>query len=236
MVGIRRGTRRLGGLLLPIGLPALLDEIGVYVVGILLVQDVLEALHAHWGEGAAEQDVPEHMMDPRRHLPQIRRNVRPERMAARALLDEFDLPRPDLGGARLACGRLREGLVLADRRHRRVAAVELEGDDPVYVLVFQRGARRRDRSDAHAGSAIAHLNSDILHAANGISYRRGHDVASSLNCLQDFPGVGSVDPELAIAPTLEHEITGSAHHPAVVSAHARRRLVLPDHFLCDWVP
>jgi hypothetical protein len=45
-------------LLLLLGLPALLDEIGVNVFDILLAQDVGEALHAHLGEGAAEQNVP----------------------------------------------------------------------------------------------------------------------------------------------------------------------------------
>jgi hypothetical protein len=77
-----RQVRRIRGLLLPIRLPALLDKIGVYVFDILVIQDVLEALHALWGKGPAEQDILERRMNLRRHLPQIGRNIRPKRMAA----------------------------------------------------------------------------------------------------------------------------------------------------------
>src|ERR1035437_5003513 len=157
-------------------------------------------------------------------------------MAARALLDKFGLPSLDLGGARLICGRLGERLVLAGHRLRPLAPIEFEGDDPVRVFVFESGTRWRDRSDPDARSAIAGLNSDILPAVDDISHWRGHDVASGLNRLQDFSAVGSIDPEFAIAATLEHEIARSAHHPAVVSAHTGCRLMFPDHFLRDWVP
>ena len=119
-------------------------------------------------------------------------------------------------------------------RHR--TAAELEGDDPVLVLVLDGGTARRHCPDAYGRAAIADLDGDILLAVDRIGYRRGHDVAAGLDLRQHLSSVGGVDPELAAAAALEHQIASGAHYAAVIAADAGRRFMFPNRFLRHGIP
>src|ERR1700722_12163873 len=133
-----------GGLLLPVGSPALIDQVCVDGVDVLLVQDVVESLHPGRREHSLQHDVLECGMQALVELAQVRGAARPEHMAARTLRDELELTGIDL---RLAGGlgrRFGKRLFLSRGRRRHGAAAPLERNDAGGVLILERGAARRD--------------------------------------------------------------------------------------------
>ncbi len=82
---------------------------------VLLAQDVVEALHAGRREHAVQHDVLEFRVQSRIEAAKIRRDIEPERMAARTLLDELALAGIDVGLGRGLLGRLLERLLDRER-------------------------------------------------------------------------------------------------------------------------
>src|SRR5580698_9543119 len=127
-------------LLRPIGRPALVDQVRMNIVDIVLAQDVIEALHARRREHSLQHDVLECRMQAVVEFAQVGRGAGSERVAARTFFDELDFAGIDLrfgGGCRR---RFRKALLDARCRRRYGAAAQLEGDDAVGVLIFERRA------------------------------------------------------------------------------------------------
>ena len=220
----------------PVGLPALVDEIGLDIIDVLFTQHIVEALHAGRRYQAAQHDVLERRLEPRVELAQVRRNAWAQHVAARTFLDKFHFTSPDTLLIRALLGRLRKGLIDTRWRRGHRATAELEGYDAVGVLVTMGGAAGRNRPYSDRRTTVTRLHGNKLHTIDGVGHRRRHDVAAGLDDLQHFSRVGGVNPQFTVTAALKYQVASGAHDATIVTAHAEGSFMLPDTALCHRIP
>src|ERR1700676_968848 len=93
---------------------------------------------------------------------QVRGAARAQHMAARTFFDELEFAGIDLSLGGPLHGRLRKRLFHARRRHRYGTAAQLEGNDAVDILIFERGTARRNWPQRNRGRSVSCLNGDEL--------------------------------------------------------------------------
>src|SRR5271165_2867202 len=208
----------------------------MYVAGILVAQQIIEAFHTRRRKQPPQHDVLERDVQAVVEPAQVRGAARTQLVAANALLDELDLSGVDLRWRRGLSRRRQQWRFLAQRRHGYGAAAQFEGDNSIAILVFKGGAAGWDGSHRDRAAAVAHLDRDILLAVDRVGHRRCHDVASGLDYFQYLAGIRRINPQLAAAAALENQISARRHHAAVVAANSRRSFVFPDNVLRDRIP